>query len=137
MDYYYKELEGLQKEFHDVMHEYPLFSCDIEKIEENDIKEINELLDKNDEFYLKKAIEKLKDLIKFIKNTSDSIRKEYDKFSKLADTWEKIELHDVDDKKLNEINNQVIKANKLIKCHNISDLTEANRIMEELIKMAR
>lgn len=137
MDYYYKELSKLQEEFHDVMHNYPLFSEDIDLIEERDIKEINELLDKNDEFYLKKAISKLKDLIKYIKETSESIKNEYNKFDKLAGVWEKTELVDYDNKKLEVINNNVTKANKLIKSHNIKDLVEANKIMEELIKITR
>ncbi len=137
MDYYYKELSKLQEEFHDVMHHYPLFTEDIDLIEKRDIKEINELLDKNDEYYLKKAIDKLKDLIKFIKDTSESIKKEYLRFDNLAGTWEKIELVDYDEKKLKEINNNVIKANKLIKSHNIKDLKEANKIMEDLIIMTR
>ena len=137
MDYYYKELSKLQEEFHDVMQNYPLFSEDIDLIEERDIKEINELLDKNDEFYLKKAISKLKDLIKYIKETSESIKNEYNKFDKLAGVWEKTELVDYDNKKLEVINNNVTKANKLIKSHNIKDLVEANKIMEELIKITR
>ena len=137
MDYYYKELDKLLEEFHEVMHDYSLFKEDIDRIEENDIKEINELLEKNDEFYLKKAISKLKDLINYIKKTSISINKEYSIFSDLANTWEKIELPIMDDNKLNHINSQVSKANNLIKSHNLDDLKEANKIMEELIKMAK
>ena len=133
MDYYYKELEKLQKEFHEVMHEYPLFKEDIE-IVEKDIEEINELLNKNDEFYLKKALDKLKRLISFVKDTSTNIKNEYNKFDKLADLWEKIELHDIEEKELNNINSKVKKANELIKSHNLSDLIYANKIMEELIK---
>lgn len=137
MDYYYKELDKLLEEFHEVMHDYSLFKEDIDQIEEKDIKEINELLEKNDEFYLKKAISKLKDLINYIKTTSISINKEYSRFSDLAKKWEKVELPIMDDKELNRINNQVFKANNLIKSHNLDDLKEANKIMEELIKMAK
>jgi len=134
MDYYYNEFSKLQKEFHDVMHEYPLFLETIQDIEDKDIKEINELLDKNDEFYLKKAIRKLEDLIEFIKNTSESIKKEYDKFDNLAGIWEKITIKNADEKQIIDVNYQVKKANELIKSHNIKDLIEANKIMESLVK---
>lgn len=134
MDYYYKEYIKLQEEFHDVMHNYPLFIETIKDIEDKDIKEINELLDKQDEFYLKKAISKLKDLINYVKDTSTSINKEYDKFDKLANIWEKIELSIMDDKKVREINDNVKKANELIKSHDLSKIKEANRILEILIK---
>ena len=137
MDYYYKELEKLQEKFHEVMHNYPLFSEDIDEIEKKDIKEINELLDKNDEYYLKSAISKLKDLINYIKTTSESIKKEYDKFDKLAGTWEKVILSNIDDKELSKINNEVRKANELIRSHNLKDISEANKILERLIKENR
>ena len=137
MDYYYKVFEKLQEEFHEVMHNFPLFKEDIDEIEDKKIKEINELLDKNDEFYFKKAIDKLKDLIKYIKDTSESISKEYNNFNQLANIWEKTNFTNIDEKTLNKINNDVKKANELIKSHNINDLSEANKIMEELIKMAR
>ena len=137
MDYYYKELEKLHEEFHEVMHNYPLFSEDIDEIEKKDIKEINELLDKNDEYYLKSAISKLKDLINYIKTTSESIKKEYDKFDKLAGTWEKVILSNISDKELSKINNEVRKANELIRSHNLKDISEANKILERLIKENR
>ena len=133
MDYYYKEFSKLQEEFHDVMHEYPLFREDIDEIEEKRIKEINELIDKNDEYYFKKAIDKLKDLINYIKDTSNCIKKQYDNFDKLAKAWEKKELSKNVD--IAKINIQVKKANELIKSHKINDLIEANKIMEELIKI--
>ena len=134
MDYYYQEFDKLHEEFHDVMHDYPLFSETIEIIEEKNIKEINELLDKNDEFYLKKAISKLKDLIIFIKDTSTSIKEEYNKFDKSANIWEKIEISDVSEKELSDINSKVNKANELIKSHDLLDLKEANKIMDDLIR---
>ena len=137
MNYYYNEFLKVQEEFHEVMHDYPLFKEDIELIENKDVKEINELLEKNNEFYLKKAISKLEDLIKYIKETSETINKEYSTFSKLVDIWDKIELHNVSNKELSIINDKVIKANSLIKSHDIKDLIEANKIMNELIKMTR
>ena len=134
MNYYEKEFEKLQEEFHEVMHNYPLFKEIIDEIEEKNIKEINELLEKNDEYYLKKAIDKLKDLIKFIKNTSTCIKNEYEKYNKLALIWEKIKIHDTSDIELAMINDRVNKANQLINSHEVKDLIEANKIMEVLIK---
>lgn len=137
MDYYYKEFEKLQNEFHEVMHHYPLFSSMIDEIEKRDIREINDLLDKNDEYYLKSAIDKLKKLINYIKTTSENIKKEYDKFDKLAGTWETIKLVNVDERELSRINSQVQKANELIKHQDLRDIKEANRILESLIKENR
>ena len=137
MDYYYNEFSKLQEEFLKVMHDYPLFSETIKDIEEKDIKEINELLNKNDEYYLKKAISKLDDLIKFVKNTSESIKNEYDEFDKLARIWEKLELKNIDEKELRDINNQVKEANLLINRHSLNDLKRANKIMNKLIKENR
>ena len=134
MDYYYKEFEKLQKEFHDVMHDYPLFKETIDDIEEKDIKELNELLEKRDEYYFKKAITKLKDLIIYIKETSTTIKTSYEKFDDLAKKWEKVRIVNVSEEELNDINRKVKKANELIKSHNIKDLLEANKIMELLIK---
>ncbi len=134
MDYYYKEFQKLQEEFHDVMHEYPLFKETIEDIEEKDIKELNELLEKHDEYYLKQAISKLKDLISFIKNTSTTIQKEYQKFDELVKVWDSIRIVNVSENKLSEINIKVKKANELIKSHYLKDIIEANKILEKLIK---
>ena len=137
MDYYYKEFEKLQEEFHEVTHHYLIFSEMIDEIEKKDIKEINELLSKNDEYYLKKAIDKLKRLISYIKSTSESIKGEYSKFDKLASTWENIKLINVDEKELSRINSEVRKANDLIKSHSLKDIEEANKILERLIKENR
>ena len=134
MNYYQEEFEKLKEEFHDVMHNYPLFQEQIDNIYDKDIKEINELLDKNDEFYLKKANSKLKDLIKYVKNTSENIDVEYQKFDSLAKTWEKLRIVNDDNFFLDKINNQVNKANELIKSHDLNEIREANKIMERLIK---
>ena len=134
MDYYLKEFRKLQEEFHEVMHDYPLFSETLEDIEEHNIKDINELLEKNDEFYLKKAIAELKKLIEYVKSISTNITRQYEKFDKLAQVWEKIVISGVSEQQLNEINAKVRKANLLIEKHDIEALVEANQIMEELIK---
>ena len=137
MDYYYKEFEKLQEEFHETMNHYPIFFEMIQKIEERDIKEINDLLDKNDEFYLKQANSKLKSLIEYIKKTSESITREYNKFDKLASEWEKITIVNASERELSRINDQVRKANELIKSHYLKDIEEANKILETLIKENR
>ena len=137
MDYYYNEFDKLQDEFHEVMHDYPLFQEMIDKIFDKDIKEINELLDKNDEFYLKKAISKLKDIIDYVKKTSKEIDNEYDKFDKLARTWEKIKFVNVEQSFLDNLNSKINKANELIKSHDLKDIIEANNIMEKIIKEVR
>ena len=40
----FKEFEKLEKEFHDVMHEYPLFLETVDDIYDKDIKEINQII---------------------------------------------------------------------------------------------
>ncbi len=135
MNYYHEEFFRLQEEFHEVMHDYSLFKEQIDNIYDNDIKEINELLDKNDEYYLKKANSKLKDLIKYIKDTSISIESEYDKFDKLARIWEDKKIVTDDSNFLDRINQMVKDANELIKSHDLNDIKKANMIMEKLIKM--
>ena len=134
MDYYNKEFLKLQEEFHEVMHKYPLFKEMIDEIEEKDIKELNELLEKNDEFYLKKAISKLEDLIKYIKETSTTIDKEYKKFDFLAKKWESVRMVNVTDQELDTINRKVNEANDYIKSHDVKKIEEANKILENLIK---
>ena len=134
MDYYYHEFEKLEEEFHDVISHYPLFKEMIDDIEKNDIKEINELLENDDEFYLKKAIRKIKDLIAYVKKTSLRIDEEYQKFDKLAKEWEKKKFDNLDDSSLKKINNQVKQANELIKSHDLNEIMEANKIMEKLLK---
>lgn len=134
MNYYHEELEKLIEEFHEVMHDYPLFKEEIDNIYDKDIKEINELLDKNDEFYLKKANSKLKDLIKYIKDTSVEIDNEYKLFDKLAKEWENIKIVRDDKDFLNKINGKVKRANNLIKSHDIKEIKEANSIMYDLLK---
>lgn len=134
MDYYLQEFEKLQEDFHDTLHDYPLFQEMLDKIFDEDIEEIKDLLDKNDEYYLKEAIRKLERLIDYIKDTSDNIKKEYNKFDTLAKKWKTKEFLNVTDKELDIINSKVIKANELIQSHDLGDIRNANKIMEELLK---
>ena len=131
MDYYIKEFEELKKDFEEYLKKYPLFQEIIDDIFDIDIKEINELLEKNDLFYLKKAINKMKDLIKYIKDTSLDIDKQYNKYNDLCNILDKINITNQD---IDKVNNNINKANNLIKSHNVKDLHEANQILEKIIK---
>ncbi len=134
MDYYYHELEDIKKDFYDTLHDYPLFQEDVDEIFEHDIKEVNDLLDKNDEFYLKKAIRKLKDLIDYIKETNKEIKKEYALFDKYAKEWENSYIDSISQEELTKINSEISKANELIKSHSLKDICEANKKMENVLK---
>ena len=134
---YYKDFEKLQERFHEYMHEYPLFQEMIDKIYDRDIEEIHELLEKNDEYYLKKAISKLDNLNDYIKETSEEIDKQYKKYDSYAREWNDIGPLNINEDVLNDLNSRLKKANKLINCHNLEDIKEANRIMHSLIKEAK
>ena len=134
MDYYIKEFEELKKDFEEYLKKYPLFSEMINDIFDIDIKEINELLEKNDLFYLKKAISKMKDLNKFIKDTSLDIDKQYEIFNDLCNNLDKINIKNQD---VDKVNQMINKANTLIKSHDIKNLHEANKILEKIIKEER
>ena len=131
MDYYIKEFNELEKDFEETLKKYPLFQEMIDDIFDIDIKEINELLEKNDLFYLKKAINKMKDLIKYIKDTSLDIDKQYEIFNDLCKKLDKINITNQD---IDKVNDNINKANNLIKSHNVKDLHEANNILEKIIK---
>ena len=134
MDYYLKEQEKLQEELHDVMHHYPLFSEMIDEIFEKDIRDINELLEKNDEYYLKEANKKLSNLIDYIKTTSTKISKEYSKFDDNAKKWEKVVIKNMDNGELEKINAKINESNELIKHHDLSDIEMVNKIMEKILR---
>ena len=136
MDYYYKEFEKLQDEFHETLHHFPLFKEMIDDIFDKDIKEINELLEKNDEFYLKKAISKLEDLIKYIKDTSTSIDSEYQKFDKQARIWESKTIS-VSNDILDKLNDKIKRSNLLIQSHDLKDLQYANKLLEEVLRYVK
>ena len=133
MDYYYHEFEKKQEEFEEILHKYPLFQEMLDDLYEHDIKEINEFLEKNDEFYLKKALSKLDDIIKYIKDTSMSIDKEYEKFDLYAKKWEQMNFDEFNQKELDKLNIKIEKANELIQSHDLKKIKEANKIMESLI----
>lgn len=134
---YHKDFEKLQERFHEYMHKYPLFEEMVDEIYEKDIKEIHEFLDKNDEYYLKKAIKKLENVNDYIKNTSLEIEKLYNEYDKYARIWNELSPLNVSNDILDVMNEKIKKANELIKKTNIKDIKEANKIIASLIKEAK
>ena len=133
-DYYINKFRKQEENFHETLEKFPIFIEDILKIEENDLKEINDLLEKNNDFYLKKAISKMDDLINYIKNRNIRINKEYQEFDKLTNIWNKLEIKSKDDKYINNLNYRIQEANMLIKSHDLNDLISANKIMQDVLK---
>ena len=133
-DYYINKFRKQEENFHETLEKYPIFMEDILKIEENDLKEINDLLEKNNDFYLKKAISKMDDLINYIKNRNIRINKEYQEFDKLTNIWNKLEIKSRDDKYIDNLNYRIQEANMLIKSHDLNDLISANKIMQDVLK---
>lgn len=134
---YYKDFEKLQETFHEYMHDYPLFQEMIDEIYDKDIEEINELLHKNDEYYLKKAIRKLEDLNDYIKDTSIEIDKQYKEYDSYAKYWNELGPLNTTEDVLENLNGKLRKANSLINSHSLKDIREANKIMASLIKEAK
>lgn len=129
------ELENLQEEFHETIENYPILEEDFNKIFDKDLKEIEELLDKNDEYYLKKAISNLEDLIKYIKDMSFDIKNLFNQYDKLTKIWEDLEIKkEISESKLRKINNLVRKSTDLINSHNYKDVKESINLFELAIK---
>ena len=136
-DEYYHDFEKLIDDFHETLHEYPIFSEQINEIYDNDIKEIDELVNKNDLYYLKKAINKLNNVIDYIKDTNYKINKLYSEFDKKVIKWSELELKQKDDKLLDKLNDNINKVNILIKSHDLKDIEEANKLLDENIKLIK
>lgn len=135
MESLWKDFEKLQEEFHETVEDYPMLEEDINRIFEKDIVEINELLDKNDEYYLKKAIRKLEDLIEYIEKTSDEIKDLYKEYETLTDIWNKLEINqEISEKVLDKINKQVTEANELIVAKNYQDVKKAIKLFQNAVK---
>lgn len=135
MDDLIKEFNYLQEEFHQTVHDYPILEEDFNNIFENDIKEIEELLDKNDEYYLKKANSKLEDLIKFIEEMSIDVKDIFEKYDSLTKEWNSLEIKkEIDSRKLSQINKQVQKSNELINRKNYHDVKDAYKILNNAVK---
>jgi len=135
MDSFVDEFNKLQEEFHETIENYPILEDDFSEIYDNDIKEIEELIDRNDEYYLKKAISKLEDLIKKIKEMSKDIEKLFDKYDLLTKTWNDLEIkREINQTLLDKINNQVKKSHELIIKKNFKDVNEAYKLLSRAIE---
>lgn len=135
MEKLWHEFEELQNEFHEVVENYPLLDEDINKIFDKDIKEISLLIDKNDEYYLKKAISKIEDLIDDIKEKSEKTEKIFQEYDKLAERWNNLKVTKmIDEEKLSIINKQVKKANDLINMKNYDDVKKGYDLFSEAVK---
>lgn len=134
----YEDFTKLQEEFHETIENYPLFEEDITRIFDKDIKDIEDLLDKNDEYYIKKAYSKLEDVIKYIKDTSTDIKTLYRKYDTLVEKWEHINLtKDCPKEKIEYANKLMMESNKLIKEKNINSIKLAVDKLEDAIKEFR
>lgn len=135
MDNLIKDFNKLQEEFHETIENYPILEDDFNNIFDNDIKEIEELLDKNDEYYLKKANSKLEDLIKNIKEMSEDIKDIFDKYDSLTKIWNSLIIKkEISERTLDKINKQVSKSNELITRKNYKDVKEAYKLLNISVK---
>ena len=135
MDSLINDFNKLQEEFHETIENYPILEEDFNKIFDNDIKEIEELIDRDDEYYLKKAISKLEDLIKEIKVMSKDIKSIFDKYDSLTKTWNELEIkREISQTLLDKINNQVKKSHELITKKNFKDVKEAYKLLNKSIE---
>ena len=135
MDSLIKDFNELQEEFHETIENYPILEDDFNDIFNYDIKEIEELLDKNDEYYLKKAISKLEDLIKYIKEMSEDIQDIFNKYDSLTKIWNELEIKkEISSNTLDKINKQVKLSNELINRKNYKDIKEAYKLLNKAVK---
>jgi len=132
-----KRVEELQDMIHENLHEYPLFQEMLDEIYNKKFPEIEKLLIKNEEFYIREAIKKLDKLNEYIVNTSKEIEKQYQIFDKQALEWNKYTYINADQDIVDRMNEQSKKANNLINSHKLEDLREANSIMKDLIYKAK
>lgn len=129
------DFNKLQEEFHETIENYPILEEDFNNIFDKEIKEIEELLDKNDEYYLKKAISKLEDLIKNIKDMSNDIKNIFNKYDSLTKVWNSMKItKEISSTLLDKINNQVKKSHDLINNKNYQDVKEAYKLLNKAIE---
>ena len=135
MDGLIDDFNKLQEEFHETIEKFPILEDDFNDIFDNDIKEIEKLLDKNDEYYLKKANSKLEDLIKEIKEMNKNLKNIFDKYDALTKIWNDIEIKkEISSNTLDRINNQVKKSNELIVKKNFKDIKEAYKLLSKSVE---
>ena len=132
-----KRVDELEDKIHENLHDYPLFKEMLDDIYDKRFPEIEKLLIKNEEFYIREAIKKLNKLNDYIVNTSKEIDKQYKLFDKQAIEWNKYIYIDADQSIIDDMNDKSKKANKLINSHKLEDLIEANKIMKDLIYKAK
>ena len=132
-----KRVDELEDKIHENLHDYPLFKEILDDIYDKRFPEIEKLLIKNEEFYIREAIKKLNKLNDYIVNTSKEIDKQYKLFDKQAIEWNKYIYIDADQSIIDDMNDKSKKANKLINSHKLEDLIEANKIMKDLIYKAK
>ena len=129
------DFDKLQEEFHETIENYPILEDDFNKMFDNDIKEIEELIDCNDEYYLKKANSKLETMIKEIKKMSKDIKDIFDKYNSLTIIWNNLQIEsEISEKVLNRINKQVKTSYELITKKNYKDVEEAYKLLSKSIE---
>ena len=132
-----KRVDELEDKIHENLHDYPLFQETLDEIYDKRFPEIEKLLIKNEEFYIREAIKKLNKLNEYIINTSKEIDKQYKLFDKQCIEWNKYVYINADKDIVSSMNEKSHKANKLINSHKLEDLVEANKIMHDLINKAK
>lgn len=130
---YYNEINNLIEEMYETLKKYPITKENIDKIFEDDLVDIQKLIDTNDEYYLKKAITKLKDLIENIKEINYYTEKYYNELDSLINKWKKIKLN-VSKEEIDIINKNIKKCNELLDTGEINDVIEIIKILNKLIK---
>lgn len=135
MDDLIKEFNKKIEDFQYYMDKYPLLHKDIHFIYEKKIKEIEDLVDKNDEYYIKKAIKEIDNLNDFIKDRSTKTNDIFKEFEKLSDEWESIQIKDNIEKTIiNKLNNNMKKSYELIKSEDFEDIVKAIELFRKTIK---
>ena len=134
---YYQDFLKLSDDFHDNMKNYPLFENMLDDMDK-DLDEINELLEKNDLFYLKKAIDKLEIINKFIVDTSKEITQIYHDYNDKSNEWSKLTIKEKTSKDLiDKANDYILKANSLIKEKDLNKIRRALTYLEDAIKLLK
>lgn len=136
MEKLFEELSKLEEKFKDTVEHYPLLHSQVDYVFDKKVPEIEELIDKNDEFYLKKAIRELDNLIDYIKEENSEIKKLYENFEKLSKTWDRMKLKVGTPKELiEEANDNLHKANDLINSQEKKDVKLALDYMNKAVNL--
>lgn len=136
-DDYYKIISDKQKELDDAFDNYPVFNEKLKSIEKYELKTINEYVNQDDTYSLKKAINLIDDLIKDIISTSLGIDECYKEYDSLSREWSKINELDTSQEEVDKINEKLHECNELIQSHELDDLKDACSGLRSLIKEAK